>query len=219
LRLLEKERAVQAERERISRDLHDNVGAQLVNIISGLELAEGHAARGREETRDVLRSLQEDARESIDQLRETIWAMKAPAMQVKDLASHLESYVRRRFQYEEGLELDCSADIAAERVLAPAQTLTIFRIVQEATTNVLKHAGASRAAFRIATDAQGALSVVVADNGIGAAESAGGGHGMENMRQRAAEAGGTVSVSRAPGGGTEARFLLPPSPPSGPGPA
>jgi signal transduction histidine kinase/ligand-binding sensor domain-containing protein len=219
VRRLENERAVQAERERISRDLHDNVGAQLVNIISGLELAEGHASRGREETRDVLRSLQEDARESIDQLRETIWAMKAPAMQVKDLASHLESYVRRRFQYEEGLALDCSADIAAERVLAPAQTLTIFRIVQEATTNVLKHAGASRATFRIATDAQGALSVVVADNGIGAAESTGGGHGMENMRQRAAEAGGTVSVSRAPGGGTEARFLLPPSPPAGTGPA
>lgn len=220
VRVLEKERAVQAERERISRDLHDNVGAQLVNIISGLELAEGHAARGKEETRDLLRSLQEDARESIDQLRETIWAMKAPAMQVKDLAAHLESYVRRRFQYEEGLEVECSTDIAAERLLAPAQTLNIFRIVQEATTNVLKHAAASRAVFRISTDRQGALSVTIADNGSGAAEGAGGGgHGMENMRLRAVEAGGTVSVSRAPGGGTEVCFLLPSSPAARTGPA
>jgi signal transduction histidine kinase len=189
-RRLRAEMKLQNERERISRDLHDHVGAQLVTILSGLDLA----GKDRSRSDDILASVREEAQTTIRQLRDTIWTLKSAAITPDAFLSHIERYVRQLEQLS-ALPVTLRSDITASPTLSPAVALNAFRIVQEALQNILKHSGASAAEVDIRVDA-GGLTITVSDNGRFREPDpdAFTGSGLGNMRKRAEDVGGKVSI-------------------------
>lgn len=189
-RRLRAEMKIQNERERISRDLHDHVGAQLVTILSGLELA----GKDRSRSDQILMSVREEAQTTIRQLRDTIWTLKSATITPDAFMNQVQRYVRQVEQIS-ALPIEITSDIDSTQSLSPAMALNAFRIVQEAIQNILKHSGADRASVDIRLHA-GDLSVRIADNGRfqTPASDALDGSGLGNMRKRAEEIGGELDV-------------------------
>lgn len=197
-RRLRAEMKLQNERERISRDLHDHVGAQLVTILSGLDLA----GKDRSRSDDILASVREEAQTTIRQLRDTIWTLKSAAITPDAFLNHIERYVRQLEQLS-ALPVTLRSDITASPTLSPAVALNAFRIVQEALQNILKHSGASAAEVDIRV-AAGGLMITVSDNGRFREPDPDAltGSGLGNMRKRAEEVGGDVRIDGTPTGTT-----------------
>tara|TARA_R110000868_G_scaffold306734_3_gene568126 strand:+ start:56302 stop:58218 length:1917 start_codon:yes stop_codon:yes gene_type:complete len=191
---LEVEKEIQAERERISRDLHDNVGAQLVNIISGIDLFERYEkAEKKQESEKVLTSLKEEAKSSIGQLRDTIWALKSDENTSDSFVEHVQSYLST---VESISELTINIDLKElkEVHLTPTQSLNIFRIVQEATQNTLKHSGASSLEIS-GIEKEGRFLLSIVDNGtFRETKGEGTSSGMGNMKKRAKDIGAEISI-------------------------
>lgn len=202
LRRLEAERAVMAERERLLRDMHDGLGGHLVSMLALVE-AEGAPAG---DVAEGLRGALEELRlliDSLDPAEPDLLAVLA------GLRSRLEPRLGRA-----GLRFDWRVrDVPQLRDFGPRQVLQVLRVVQEAITNVTKHAGARTIAVHTgeATGADGrpGVFVEVRDDGRGVDPTAPPGRGLGNMRKRAAELGGDVEIGPADGGGTRVRLWLP----------
>jgi len=195
LQELELQQKIQTERERISRDLHDNVGSQLVNIIAGLEIAEKYSSGSEQKSKALLESLKDDARTSMTQLRQTIWALKTQTMTLQQFADELEKYAWKQFSYQEAIRLEMIKQFDETITLSPIQVLHLFRITQEALTNCLKHSKASRVTLSLSTTS-GTLSLSVRDDGRGFPElqtTPMNGNGRMNMERRVQELGGTFT--------------------------
>ena len=195
---LEVEKEIQAERERISRDLHDNVGAQLVNIISGLDLAERYKkADNFEKSESLLFSLKDDAQNSIGQLRDTIWALKTDNETPESLVEHLKSYLDK-IETISGISTSSELQELPSLKLTPTQSLNVFRIAQEAIQNVIKHSGAS--SLKVYTEStESVIALVVEDNGSFKETPSQNGtdSGLGNMDKRAKSIGGILKIDKS----------------------
>lgn len=201
LQELEKERALQNERERISRDLHDNAGAQLASIIAGLEVAEKYIEGSGRKTKDLIDSLRADARSSMMRLRETIWALQTNAMTAEEFTDAIRASAERQLKYVPDIELNVVNKAAGGFTLSPNQVLNLFRIVQESITNAIKHADARR--IDVVVEVHGRqLCLSVKDDGRGSdgMPDQFGGKGMLNMQARARELGGEFRFHSGQGG-------------------
>jgi signal transduction histidine kinase/ligand-binding sensor domain-containing protein len=218
LRTLESERRVQAERLRISRDLHDHVGAQMATVLSAAELvrlsARAGDGEGAQRYADVVAG---DARAAMQQLRQAVASLRAEALTPRALAERIEADTRARLHLPgaPALSVAVAGDEAlAEVPLAPAQAHQLFRIAQEAVTNALRHADASRLDLHLHVTPD-RLRLVVRDDGTGfnAAprpdDGTGGGNGLRHMHARAREVGGCLSVQAASGTGTVVEASVP----------
>jgi signal transduction histidine kinase len=202
------EAAVAEERSRIARELHDII-SHTVSVI-GLQAgaAERMLDRDPERARQPLQSIQERARESVLELRRLFGILRedeeraelTPQPRLAQLSVLLEQ-VRAA-----GLEVELHIE-GAPQPLPPGVELSAYRIVQEALTNVLKHAHASRAEVLLRYRVR-ALELEVSDDGSGAPAN-GSGHGLIGMRERAALYGGTLTAGRQPNGGFHVTAQLP----------
>lgn len=193
----ERERTLLLERQRLMRDMHDGVGSHLIALLRLAESGASGAAMA-----DLLRGAIEDLRLTIDSLEPL----------EHDLATLLATLRHRAGRQLEGagLKLDWAmADMPPLPWLEPAQALQVLRLVQEAITNVVKHAQARTLSVSARPDGD-ALEVCIADDGCGfdpAAASAG--HGLDSMRRRAADLGATLALHSGPGRGSIVRLRLP----------
>lgn len=197
LRLLEQRELLAGERDRIMREMHDGVGNRLV---SALALVEGGSPP--EALRSALRASLDEMRLVIDSLDPEVSGLEELLGQLR---ARLEAFARRQGL---GFEWRASALPDTPR-FGPEEYLHVMRIVQEAVTNVVKHARATR--VRVDSGVQGdAIVVEVRDDGVGlpAALAATGGRGLANLRHRAAALGGSVSVT-SPGQGTRVALRIP----------
>ena len=210
--------AVQAERERISRDLHDHVGAQLSNLISGVELIHLAADAGESQrVRRHLKALDSDARETMTQLRETIWALHQDTITLEELGHQVQRFLKQQVQYRTQPSAACHVTDGATATLSPVQALNLYRIIQEAVTNALKHACAERIEVQLRVDAEGWIEAAVVDNGRGltkSPETALSGYGMTNMQHRTHDLGGTFEVDNHSPSGTKICVRVPPHSPA-----
>ncbi|MBS4027470.1 MAG: hypothetical protein KGZ58_02440 [Ignavibacteriales bacterium] len=193
LQELETQQKIQTERERISRDLHDNVGSQLVNIISGLDIANRFSETSKEKTKSLLSSLQEDARTSMSLLRQTIWALKTNALTLEQFSDELENYVQKQCSYHEEIVFHFGRNFSHSIILSPIQVLNLFRITQEAVTNTFKYAKAKNIFLSLTISENNQLTLSIKDDGVGLQESGNdsfAGNGMMNMERRAKELSG-----------------------------
>ncbi|GAA1883151.1 sensor histidine kinase [Asanoa iriomotensis] len=196
--------AATTERARIARELHDVIShnVSLMTLQSGgVRLLLGtDPARDRE--RDLLRGVEQAGRETVEELRIMLGLLRdgtAPAR--LDRLDALAGPVR-----EVGLDVRV-VRTGAGRPVAPAVDLAAYRVVQEALTNSLKHAGAT--AVTVTVDhARDALRVEVSDDGAGT-PAAGDGHGLAGMRERTALHGGTFEAGSRPGGGFTVTAVFP----------
>lgn len=209
IRKMEIKNRLRNERERISRDLHDHVGAQLANIITGLSLVDKYTeVNEKEKSISLMKSLKGDAEVTIKQLRETIWALNQNEITIDGFVNHLSSYFKNQSALNDQLTLQISNDGDNRTILSAAQALNLFRIIQEASQNTLKYAEAEHLVIHLSNKAE-QLQVTVKDDGVFKAdkESFNGGYGMKNMHKRAKEINGTVEVNTE--GGTEITVLFP----------
>lgn len=204
-RLVEAER--QAERTRISRDLHDSVGAQLSSLLAGIELA-----RLREGAPlAALTEVEDDAREAMRQLREVVWVLNAREVTVDALATQLRRFAEARAR-SAGIDATVTATGERDAVVPAAAALQLYRVGQEAVQNAVKHSGAATIVVRLAS-ADGRLALSVRDDGAFRppvaviADGAPSGFGMASMRERTAALGGTFDLSAE--AGTEVRIDVP----------
>ena len=204
---LEVSRRLQRERERISRDLHDHVGAQLSSLLAGVELARLARERGpRPGMGDPLDAVEGDARTTMRQLRETIWALHGEAVSLDGFCERVRADLAARAA---ALRTDVVCHGDADAVLTPMQALNLYRIVQEAVTNTLKYAGATALTIGVRHDGA-TVAVEIHDDGTFQQPTGGdglSGFGMRSMAARAETLGGTLAVDTADG--TTVRVSVP----------
>ncbi len=196
--------AREEERRRLRRDLHDGVGPQLAALMLELETA-GDLVSGHPEASALMAKLSERARETVSDVRRSVHALRPPALDELGLVGALREGATRYSR--RGLLVSVEAP---EKLppLPAAVEVACYRIVQEALTNVVRHAGASNCRVRIGLDDE-ALSVEVEDDGRGIREDDSAGVGMSSMRERAEELGGRCSVGLSAETGTLVSAILP----------
>jgi signal transduction histidine kinase len=200
--------AMQEERLRISRDLHDNIGAELTLISSSAEEAEAQNNSDEPGRGAVLRGISASARTAMGQLRETVWAIRSETIGVEAFANRVGDYARRLGGPVKMLPtVELRGD--AGKVLRPAVTLQLYRICQEVIHNAVKYSGSATLDIVVESDANG-VTVTLTDKGAGFDVEAGSsGYGLGNMKARAAESGGKVEVKSEKGKGTVVKVWLP----------
>jgi signal transduction histidine kinase len=206
--------AVRGERERIAREMHDGLAQVLAYASAKSAAAEELLAAGRAaEAQEQMAELGRVARATYVDVRESILGLATPVSPEHGLAAALEEYGRQVAEAAKLAVVVSATDGARAAELTPESEAQAFRIVQEALTNVRKHASAARADVLLTLDA-GTLVVSVEDDGRGFSAHVGGAqdwphYGLATMTARAAEAGGTVSWSPRPTGGTRVELRVP----------
>lgn len=200
----EAENRMRIEKERISRDLHDNVGAQISSLIAGIEISGLHIKKDDvEKAANFLQNLDEDARNTMIDLRETIWLLENEEVAIKDFVEHIKQYINRQKKYLNGLELKVLMKITSNIILNPTESLNLMRIIQEALNNTRKYAEASIFKVEIYTDDK-QFKMVISDNGKGlnVEMCKGKGNGISNIHHRAKEINAECEMISKKGIGT-----------------
>jgi signal transduction histidine kinase len=203
----EAELAVLRERERLARDLHDSLGHALVTLSVQLEAIQRLYRVDPEAASEQVDEMKAMTRTSMDALRGSIAGLRAPDLADRPLRPALQALCVD-FGQRTGLEVTCEIDRAAGDLrLATAETL--WRITQEALTNVEKHARARTVAVTLACEPD-AVTLRIADDGVGLAagsESLPNRFGLRGMRERVEGLGGTLALGGgANGSAVEARL-------------
>ena len=203
--------AAELERKRWARELHD----ETLQGLGALRVALASALRGGSEQslREVVATAVDEIAEEIRSLRSLISELRPAALDELGLAAALETLSERSASLI-GLEMDTDVQIGAEDGaedgrLAPELESTIYRLVQEALSNVAKHARAERVSLKV-YESNGYVDVLITDDGVGFDPDApNAGFGLLGMRERVAMAGGTIAVKAAPGQGARVEARLP----------
>jgi signal transduction histidine kinase len=198
-----------AERTRWARELHDETlqGLGAVRLVLAAARRRGEAAHTARAVDEAIEYIERE----IDNLHAIISDLRPAALDELGLRPALEALLERRSDHgtlKIASVLALPDQQAGEPRLEPAIESTVYRVVQEALTNIVKHADARSVHVAVTTSA-GAVSIEVRDDGVGFAPGAGGsGFGLAGMRERVQLAGGTVRIESGPGG-TRVRAALP----------
>jgi signal transduction histidine kinase len=189
--------AQELERKRLARELHDETGQALTSILLGLKPLET-ATSG--ETRDSVVALRELVVSTLQDVRRLAVELRPSALDDLGLVPAIER-LAETFG-ESGVKVDVEAHVGGERLPEPIET-TLYRIVQEAVTNVAKHAEAKSLSITL-TRKGNAVVAIVEDDGKGFEPDAAApdGLGLLGMKERLALVGGTLRIEAAPGAGT-----------------
>lgn len=203
---VEMDRGIEAERRRLAREVHDQVG-QVGTAIKMLTLS--LRARLAPRSEPLVDELQGMADEAIRAARHISAELRPPLLDELGLEAALGHYLQTLARQS---GLTTKLDLGEAELLPPEQASPLFRIVQEACTNVLRHAQARtlRVAGRsLAVGAREGYELEVVDDGRGPGDTRPDAAGLRNMRERAELAGGSFDFGPAPGAGTCVRVWLP----------
>lgn len=200
--------AYEEERRRIARDLHDHAGQLMTALIIQVAQLVAQAETTGNPLLEPLRQLHGLAQQALDDLRKLVYELRPAILDDLGLAAairwYVETYVRAA-----GIEAEVEVQGLEERLSAEVETVA-FRIVQEALTNVLRHARARRVQVRLLRRDE-TLFALVRDDGVGFDPEEVGRRtfGIAGMRERAELVGGSVQILSAPGAGTTVLARLP----------
>jgi signal transduction histidine kinase/ligand-binding sensor domain-containing protein len=208
---LEQQELLHRERARIARDMHDEVGAKLSRLSLLSDLA-GQQTALPVPARDEVREISDTAREAIRSFDEIVWAVNPRNDTLANLGNYLCRFAEEFF---EGSPVQCTFDLPAD---LPALKLSteerhhVFLAAKEALNNIAKHAEARHVMIRMRVEPD-AYEIEIADDGrglgAGASRTAGGGNGLNNMRERMNLMGGTFILAGEPGRGTRVLLRVP----------
>ena len=204
--------AREEERRRLRRNLHDGLGPQLASQALALAAARKLVSRDPAAADALLGRLAEQAQAAVVDIRRLVHDLRPPALDDLGLVGALREGAARYEQTGLHVAIDAPASLPP---LPAAVEVAAYRIVQEALTNVARHAGARTCVIRLAVDPEArALVAEVEDDGRGLPADRRAGVGLTSMRERAEELGGTCVIGPAPNGGTRvaARLPLPEAP-------
>jgi two-component system sensor histidine kinase UhpB len=207
--------AQEEERKRIARELHDEAGQALTTLIIGLERGEqSMAGEHLEHSRATVRRLRDLAVQTLEEIRNLALDLRPSLLDDLGLVAAVRWYARTSATRAD-LDVDVALDGLDERDrLPPDVETTVFRVVQEGLTNIVKHARARRVAVELVRAPDG-LIVRVSDDGRGmppfdvAAAERTGHLGLFGMVERAKLLGGEITIGPRAGGGTRLELRLP----------
>jgi PAS domain S-box-containing protein len=202
------------ERRRIARELHDETGQALNAMVFGLKAAEAALASDPGRAQEVIAKLKAAASDNVRELQSIIYDLRPSVLDDLGLIPALRWFVETRLEAA-GLEVRWEIR-GAERRLKPEAETALFRVAQEALSNVLRHSAASRVDLGL-DFGDSSVTLSVSDNGQGfevepmlaRRDESGRGLGLLGMRERVELLGGVFSVESTPGEGTTARAEIP----------
>jgi signal transduction histidine kinase len=202
-------RLLERERERIARDIHDDLGSGLTQLTLLGELALRETP-GEGEMRQRLNELCTKARTLLQSMDEIVWAVNPRRDTVKDFAAFILEHAQ---EYLATTAIHCRQEVAEELPAIPLdlpQRRNLMLAVKEAVRNAARHSGAEVVRLKVEV-VERSLTVVVEDNGKGfsAVEIRPGRNGMTNMQQRLADIGGSFTLTTKAGKGCRVVFSLP----------
>jgi signal transduction histidine kinase len=208
IRSLEQQAAIDRERARIARDIHDHVGGTLTQMTLQLEMALRSGGKTEKIEGHIQKSLSA-ARRAIQSLDETVWAVNPG----NDTLPHLVNYIGEyAVEFLDNAGIRCRLDLPEQLPSLPVSTEVrhnLFLAIKESLNNVVRHANAAEV-FLNAQIQNGSLKFSVADNGRGfqPGQNKVSADGLRNMRQRMHDIGGECEIESA-GGGTKISFICP----------
>lgn len=195
--------AIDAERQRLLRDMHDGVGGVLTHLLLDIR-----------ENRLTAREIEQGLQSAVDDLRNMASAIDAGNEPIDEALAMFQERMAARLA-RSGITLDyrCTLPIPAPS-LDVRRLLSLYRLLQEGIANSVRHASATRIDLALKQDDDGAILVILSDDGVGfepesAIGAAGEGRGLANMRRRADQMGGRIGIDSAAGRGTQLTLSIP----------
>jgi signal transduction histidine kinase len=198
--------AVNAERNRLARDLHDSVTQSLYSLTLFTQAAREHARSGSlESARNNLDRIADTAGQALKEMRLLVYELRPSALGEEGLVTALRNRLEA-VEDRSSVHARLSVDATGELVLSARVEEALYRIAQEALNNTLKHAQASSVTVRLAqSDDRGLTQLTISDNGRGFSlddATDRGGQGLRSIRERVKDLGGELRVDTSPGHGT-----------------
>lgn len=191
LHQMEIQQTLQNERERISRDLHDNIGAYTTVLMASTEQLKLQIAEPA--IQQSLQTVSDNAKNIIGSLRETIWVLNNDAITITDFIDRFKLYAKKMLQNYPDVHIIFKEQLDKNCVLSPEEALHLFRIMQEALQNALKYAKPENISISVISDET--IHFSLKDNGKGFdANIINNGNGLNNMKHRAKEAGYLINI-------------------------
>ncbi len=201
----DREQTAEEERLRIARELHDVVA----HNVSVMAIQAGAARVAGNSSKEALESIEQSARDTLSELNKLLGVLrKSPGAPDRAPQPTLDE-VDTLLKPARDAGLDATLKVAGEKQpLSAALDLSAYRIIQEAITNVLKHANASRVEVLVDYEPEG-VALTISDNGSGPSEATATGHGLIGMRERVELFGGKMGTGSSPLGGFTVHARLP----------
>lgn len=200
---IETQNKLQEQRLQISRDLHDNIGSQLTFIISSIDNLK-YFDIAKEKLVSKFDNISGFTKNTITELRDTIWAMNKNAITVEDLQIRIINFIDQAKLATQGISFDFSIEeqVNASHEFSSLDGMNIYRIIQEAVNNAIKYANATQ--IKILLQQEGNKMIFsISDNGIGFSEAEIElGNGLNNMKKRALELKADLKINAEKGNGT-----------------
>ena len=210
---IQQQHALEQERTRIARDIHDELGALLTGISLLSDRAQAQGSR-TEQVGEQLQKISQNARSAVQSMDGIVWAINPQNDTFDSLANYLVQFAENFFRLT---PIRCRLDVPEELPQMPFDTQKrhhVYLAVKEACNNVARHSGATEVWMRLSLKGP-ELCIAIEDNGCGfaAGKAAEGSDGLRNLRQRMAEIGGRLELVSERGQGTRVRLhvLLPES--------
>lgn len=207
---IETQNKLQEQRELISRDLHDNIGAQLTFIISAIENLK-YFDPIKEQLTQRYDTIANFTKQTITELRDTIWAMNAGQINWEQLSTRMSDYMQRADQSGTSVNFSFSKieSLPKDLRFTSSDGIQVYRILQEAVQNAMKHAKAQSIQVEISAS-DDKIHLKIKDDGRGfdsSEESLG--NGLSNMHKRTEALGGRLEIESAIEKGTTVKLSLP----------
>jgi len=207
---IETQNKLQDQRLSISRDLHDNIGAQLTFIISSVDNIKYVFDLENTKLDSKLQSISNFTKSTIVELRDTIWAMNNDEISFEDLRMRIFNFIEKAKIATEEIKFKFNIDEnLSQQKFTSLKGMNVYRTIQEAINNSIKYAKATEIAIDVKNN-NDEISIIVSDNGTGFdADSIVPGNGLQNIRKRMKDIGGTFALQSEAERGTTISLTVP----------
>ena len=189
---------VQEEKERLSRDLHDNLGSQMALLSNNIENLDSNFKK-QQSVDESIEKIKGTSKQLLQTLRETIWILNKEQVTVQEFFDKLVDYTHRYLQSYSGIKLQIIENFSLQKTLNSNEALQLFRICQEAVSNACKYSG-STSLFLKGNSQQTFFEIIIQDFGKGFVINQineEGHYGLKNMQQRATAINATLVITAA----------------------
>jgi len=208
---IETQNRLQEQRLRISRDLHDNIGSQLTFIISSIDNLKYGFKIDDDKLTNKLDGISAFTKDTIYELRDTIWAMNKSEITFDDLQSRISNFIEKADLAASNTTFNIEIDpnITDNMTFSSIEGMNIYRIIQEAVNNAIKYAEAKTIELQLELRNE-ALAISVSDDGKGFSENEVElGNGIKNMKKRSLDLKAGLLIDSKPSKGTTVQLLVP----------
>jgi signal transduction histidine kinase len=201
---IEIQNQLQEQRLRISRDLHDNIGSQLTFVISSIDNLKYQFKDQNPQINTKLNEINEFTKNTIVELRDTIWAMNKDYISFEDLKIRISNFIEKAESMVSEIDFSFYIDQSLmDRQMSAFEGINIYRIIQEGINNSIKHANPTLISVMIKQVNQ-KTQILIEDNGNGfEKDSSAQGSGLANIKKRVGDINGVFTIVSAPKDGTK----------------